>query len=371
VEALAGKRARRPGSPWPRGEARRPDLRRSAVLVGLLGGAALAILGGLVPHEPTPRGDDLIYERMAAHPFAAHTFPFGYRIGLPLLVHVLPFSAGTGFRLLAWAAAAGAAAAAYLLMCELKTKPGVAAALATLMCVSPPFLVVVIRGGRNTDIATVFLMMTATYFVVRRAHWQLALTLLLGAIVREAVLFVIPLAYALWARRPLDRRAAADALKVGAPAALAYAGLRLGIETVGEAQVPGYAGSLIGERFTVLGDGLRTWFQEGRRMFTVYGPLWLTFPPALREMRFARRGLVLVALCLLAMTFALDWGRMILLGAPVFYPAGGAVLSRHPRWRLPTLLAMLALAVGYAIYMSASGVQNGIIDTGQPPYPVR
>jgi hypothetical protein len=243
--------------------------------------------------------------------------------------------------------------------------------LAFLMCVSPPFLLVMIRAGRNTDIATVFFMLAATYFAVRRAHWPLMLTLLLGVAVREAVLFVIPLAYALWAVRPLDRRALLETAAVGLPAVAAYATIRLGLDTVGEAQVPGYGGSAIGERFTVIGDGLRTAGREARRMFTVYGPLWLVAPLALRKMRFARRGLVLVALSLVAMTFALDWGRMILLAAPVFYPASAFVLERHPRWRAPVFAALLALALGYAVYMDHSGVQTGIIDNGSPPYPVR
>jgi hypothetical protein len=190
-------------------------------------------------------------------------------------------------------------------------------------------------------------------------------------VAREAVLFVIPLAYALWAVRPLDRRAALDSLAVAAPAIAIYAAIRFGIRTVGEAQVPGYAGSLVGERFTVIRQGLEDAFVEARRMFTVYGPLWLVAPLALRDMRFARRGLVLVALSLVAMTFALDWGRMILLAAPVFYPASAYVLSRRPRWRWPVFAGFALLAVGYAVYMDVSGVKSGIIDNPLPPYPVQ
>jgi hypothetical protein len=342
-----------------------------ALAVAAVGGCALALLGALVRSEPTPRGDDLIYEDIARHPFGVHTFPFGLRFGLPAIVHVLPFEHTTSFRALAYLAAAGAAYFAYLLMRELGTGRRLAAALAVLMCVSPPFLIVVIRDGRNTDIATVFLMMAATYFVVRRRCWPLALTLLLGAAVREAVLFVIPLAYAIWAQRPLDRRAAVRTALAGAPALAAYAAIRLGIHTVGEARVPGYGGSLLGERFTVLRLGLQSPFREARRLFTVYGPLWLLAPLALRDMRFARRGLVLVALALASMTFALDWGRMILLAAPVFYPAAAHVLQRHRRWWAPTLAALLALAVGYAVYMDRSGVQSGIVENPPPPYPVR
>jgi hypothetical protein len=329
------------------------------------------VLSAPIRKEPTPRGDDLIYEDIARHPFGVHTFPFGFRLGLPLLVNWLPFGHTFSFTALALLAAGGASAFAYLLMRQLGSDRRVAVALALLMSVSPPFLIVMLRHGRNPDIATVFLMMAASYFAVRRERWRLAVTLAVGVVVREAVLFVIPFAYALWAVRPLDRRAVLDSLAVAAPAVVIYAAIRLGIRTVGETQVPGYAGSLVAERFTVIKLGLQSVFQEARRMFTVYGPLWLVAPLALHDMRFARRGLVLVVLSVVAMSFALDWGRMILLAAPVFYPAAAHVLSRRPSWRVPVFAAFALLAIVYAVYMDVSGVKSGIIDNGPPPYPVQ
>jgi hypothetical protein len=349
----------------------RTDDRRAAIALGICGAVALALLSLLVRREPVPRGDDLIYERIAQHPFGVHTFPFGFRFGLPLLVHLLPFDHTTSFLALAWLGAGGAAAFAYMLMRELQVGRSLAAALALAMCVSPPFLLVAIRDGRNTDIATVFFMMAATYLALRRRYLALAATLVLGVLVREAVLFIVPFAYALWATRALDRRAALRTLAVGAPALAAYIAVRVGLGTVGEAQVPGYGGSLLGQRFSVLKLGLQTPLREARRMFTIYGPLWLLAPLALRDMRFARRGLVLVSASLVAMSFALDWGRMILLAAPVFYPAAGHVLERHRRWRFPVLAALALLALGYAIYMDRSGVQSGIIANPPPPYPVQ
>jgi hypothetical protein len=344
---------------------------RSVALVSLAGGLSLALLGALVRHEPTPRGDDAIYEAIARHPFGTHTFPFGYRFGLPWLVHVLPFGPTFSFQLLACLAVAGAAGFAFLLMRHLDIDARIAGVVAVLMCVSPPFLIVAIRDGRNTDIATVMFLMAGAYFIVRRGYWQLALTLLLGAAVREAVLFLIPLAYAVWAVQLLDRRAVGRAVLIGLPALVAYAAIRVGIHTTGEAQVPGYGGSLVSERFTVIRDGLRSPFQEARRMFTVYGPLWLAAPLALRDMSWARRGLVLVALSVASMTFALDWGRMILLSAPIFYPAAAHVLRSRPRWLVPALLASLVLIGGYAVYMDRTGVRTGIIENPPPPYPVR
>lgn len=342
-----------------------------ACAVGLAGGLALAILSLLSRREPVPRGDDLIYERMAQHPFGTHTFPFAYRVGLPWLVHVLPFSHTTSFELLAWLAAGGAAAFAFALMRRLEAPAAVAAPLAFALAVSPPLLIVALRDGRNPDAVTMLFMMAATLLVVQRRPRVLALTLLAGVLFREAVLFVIPLAYAVWALRLWDRDAIVRALAVGAPAVAAYVALHLAIPSVGRSSVPGYGGSLVGERGHVIRLGLDSLATELRRMFSVFGPLWLLAPLALRGSRFARRGLALVACSLLSMTFALDWGRMIFLSAPVFYPAGAFTLSARPRWRIPTWIAFAALILGYAIYMDRGGVQHGIIDNPLPPYPVR
>lgn len=344
---------------------------RSTLSVGLLGAFGLALLSELSRRETVPRGDDLIYERMAQHPFAVHTFPFAYRIGLPWLVHVLPFSHTVSFELLAWVAAGVAAGFAFALMCRLGAPAGLAGGLALALALSPPMLIVALREGRNTDAITIAFMMAATLFTVERRLRALTLTLLVGALFREAVLFVIPFAYALWATRVWDVSAAKRALIVGAPAVLALLTLHLTIASVGKAAVPGYGGSLIGGRVSVVESGFHSLLTEARRMFSIYGPLWGAAPLALASSRFARRGLVLVACSLASMTFALDWGRMIFLSAPVFYPAGAYTLTRHPRWRTPTLIAFGVLILGYAIYMDRSGLQHGIIDNPPPPYPVR
>lgn len=308
---------------------------------------------------------------MAQHPLATHTFPFAYRIGLPWLVHVLPLAHTDSFLLLAWLAAGGAGAFAFALMRSLDAPAAVAGPLAFALVVSPPLLLVALRDGRNPDAATMLFMMAATLLVVRRRPRALALVLLVGVCFREAVLFVIPLAYAVWAVRVWDRRVLLRVLAVGAPALLAFVVLHLAISTVGRAAVPGYGGALVGERGHVIRLGLDSLATELRRMGSVFGPLWLLAPLALRGSRFARRGLALVACSLVSMTFALDWGRMIFLSAPAFYPAGAFTLTRRPRWRLASWLAFAALVLGYAIYMDRSGVRHGIVENPLPPYPVR
>jgi hypothetical protein len=341
-----------------------------AVLTGAVGALALAALAAPIRHEPVPRGDELIYEHMAQHPGASHTFPFAYRVALPWIVHVLPFSHQTSFDLLAFLCAGGAGAFLYLIMRALGLGPAMAAALGVAFALSPPMLVACLRHGRNPDPSTMLVMSAGAWLIMRRRLAALCVTLLLGAFVRESTVFLAPAAYACWARRPFDLSALRRTLLVSAPMLGAYLALRLGIPTVGRAFVPGYGGSLLGERLTTLRKGLDVGvFTQARRMAAVFGPLWLLAPPAIVSTRFGRRGLVLAAGSLISMSFAYDWGRMVLLSAPLAYGAAAITLRRHPRLQLPTLIAWALLIVGYAIYMDVSGVLHGIINNPPPPYP--
>jgi hypothetical protein len=343
---------------------------RLALAIGLAGTLAIMLLDALVRDEPAPQGDDLIYERMADDPSAPHTFVFAYRVAVPWLVHVLPFDHELSFSVIAWLCTGAAGAVLFLLLEHLGTSRRVAVALAFVLVLSPPLLVASLRQGRNPDPLTVLVMVCGALFIVARCPKALAATMLIGALNRESALFLAPLAYAVWADRPWDRAAFARAAAVAAPALVAFLALRLTIPTVGREQVPGYGDSLIAGRFKVLEDGLSSPLLEARRLLSIYGPLWLLAPLALRGFWFARRGLVLVVLCLVAMTFALDWGRIAFIAAPVVYAAAAWTLDRRPRLLVPTLAACAVLILGYAAYMQISGVDN-IINTSPPPYPVR
>jgi len=343
--------------------------RRLALAVGAAGTLALVLLDWLVRDEPTPQDDDLIYERMATEPFAPHTFVFAYRIAVPWLVHVLPFDHELSFSLIAWLCSGAAGAVLFLLLERLGISRRVSIPLALVLVLSPPLLVASIRQGRNPDPLTVLVMVTGALFIVERRPHLLALTMLIGALNRESALFLGPLAYAVWAERWFDRAALLRTLAVAAPALVAFLVLRVAIPTVGREQVPGY-GSPVGGRLDVIGDGLRSWDVEARRLLAIYGPLWLLAPLALRGFWFARRGLVLAVLCAVAMSFALDWGRVAFVAAPVVYAAAAWTLDRRPRLLVPALVACVVMIAGYAAYMQVSGTQN-LIDAGPPPYPVR
>jgi hypothetical protein len=109
---------------------------------------------------------------------------------------------------------------------------------------------------------------------------------------------------------------------------------------------------------------------ELRRLAYTYGPLWLVAPFALRDLRFARRGLVLVALCVVSMAFSFDSGRIIFLAAPVFYVAAAHVLRGRRRLALATVIALLAVDIGYGVYLDAYGVKHGLDTTASHSIPV-
>lgn len=362
-----------PSSSPPRGGAARilawPSS-RLAPAIGVLGTLAIILLDACVRDAPTPQGDDLIYARMADDPTAPHTFVFAYRVAVPWLVHVLPFEHGFSFSAIAWLCSGAAGAVLFLLLERLEIPRRISIPLAFVLVLSPPLLVASLRQGYNPDPFTVLVMVAGALFIVERRPVPLAVTMLVGACNRESALFLAPLAYAVWAHRPLDRAALVRVLAVAAPAVAAFCALRFAIPTVGKEMVPGYGASLIGGRLEVLGDGLRAWDIEARRLALIYGPLWLLAPLALRDFSFARRGLVLAPLCVLAMTFALDWGRVAFVAAPVVYAAAAWTLDRRPRLLAPALALCALMIVAYAAYMQLAGTQN-IIDAGHPPYPLR
>jgi hypothetical protein len=323
-----------------------------------------------VRDEPRPEDDDLIYERMAQDPFAPHTYVFAFRVAVPWLVHVLPFSNDASFSALAWLFSGAAGGVLVVLLERLRISRRVSVPLAIALALSPPLLVASLRQGRNPDPLTVLVMVTGALCVVERRPLPLAATMLVGAFNRESALFLAPLAYAVWAERLVDPRVLRTVALAAAPAVVAFVTLRLAIPTVGREQVPGYGGSLLGGRVDVVEEALESPATQLRRLATVYGPLWLVAPFALAGMRFARRGTVLVALCALACTFALDWGRILFIAAPVVYAASAWVLDRRPAWRAPVFALLALLVLGYAAYMQVAGVEN-LIEAGPPPYPVR
>jgi hypothetical protein len=351
----------------------RPEGRRwsDVQLTVLAGGVCLAVavaLNAVLTHQVGLSGDEPYYSRIAAHPGGPHNFPYAFRIGVPYLVHLLPFSQAFSWELLALLAAGAAGGALFALLREFEIGPELALGLAIAFVISPPLLVVLLRNGREVDAAAILVITLGTLFIVRRQRLALMVTLLVAATIHESCLFLIPLAYAVWARRLVDLDALKDLALVATVPVLLYVYLRTSIVAVGEQYQPGYNGPFVTERIDVLKDALGSggWKSEARRIALVYGPLWLAAPFALRRLGFARRGLVLVALSVASMTFALDWGRMVFFAAPVIYVAAAYVVRDRRRLAIAAVVGLLLVDVGYAGYMEVHGVKHGLDSTAPP-----
>lgn len=329
----------------------------------------LLLMDAYVRDSPFPKNDELIYERMAQAPFEPHTFPFAHRVLVPTLVHLLPFDHTFSFSALAWLATVACGSAVYVLLLRFGVNKPLAAALGICLALSPTLLVASIREGRNVDPQSVLVMLVGAIAIVDRRPVAFGAVVFVGAFVREAALFLVPFAYAVWAQRLWDPAVLRRVAAASGPAILTYAALRLTVPSLHREKVLGYD-SAIGGRLDVLKAALDQPFTVARRVFLAYGPLWGVVPFALRDLSFARRGLVLVAVCVAAMTFALDWGRIILLAAPVFFVAAGWVLRDRPRLAALVVAAFLGMNAIYVVYMEDfGGAQEGIIDAGPTRYP--
>lgn len=339
-----------------------------SLVVATLCLAVAGIADVVLRHEQGIGGDEPFYVRMATHPGGPHSFPYAYRVAVPWLVHVLPFSQVVSFQLLALLGIGASGGALYALMREFEISARLAAVLAVGFAVSPNLLVVLLRHGRSIDPATILVMILGCLFIVRRQKLALALTILIGVAVKETSVFLIPLAYAVWARRLLDRQALRDVALISAGPIAAFIVLRTSISAVGSQYTPGFTGPFLQARI----DVLRQVFTSValRRLAYAFGPLWLVAPLALCSVPFARRGLALVAVCVAAMTVSFDSGRIIFLAAPVFYVAAAAVLEHRRRLAVVTVVALFALDLGYAVYMQTHGVAHGLDSTARSPIPV-
>ena len=340
-----------------------------AMLVGLVCLAVAGLADAVLPHEKGISGDEPFYVRMATHPGGPHTFGYATRIAVPWLVHVLPFRQAVSWQLQALVLIAASGAALYVLLRTFDVSPWLAGGLAVGLAVSPTLLVVLLRHGRGIDPATTLVMMLGCLFIVRRQRFALALTMLIGVAVKETSLFLIPLAYAVWAERLVDVEALRDVALVSVAPIAGAVGLRLEISTKG---VGSYTTGITGSFLHVRLEVLRKAFSgtELIRLAYTYGPLWIIAPLALRKFSFPRRGLALVGVCALALTVVYDDQRVMFLAAPVFFVSAALVLKHQRYVALAAVIALLAVDTGYAVYMQVHGVRYGLDRTPPSGIPV-
>ena len=214
-----GARASRP---------RLPEILAASLLGALWLGVSLVPLAALPRTvDDAPGLDAHIYIAMSEAPSVFTMPPFGYRIGVPLLVHWLPLSTEAAFFFVTSASLLACFVLAYLFLRELGFEHGMSLLGASFVAAAPE----VSRYLQNYFLVDPAALAFVTAFLLGvERKWslgRLALLLLLGCLVKENVLIVTTVLYLTRSERRLfDRRAAAQTLLVAAPALAAMLLLR-------------------------------------------------------------------------------------------------------------------------------------------------
>ena len=209
----------------PAGSQDRERPRAGNVAWATLTGVAWLVVS-LVPLRALPRNADEapgldahIYLAMAESPSVFTMPPFGYRLGVPLVAHLLPVSIEVAFFVITCTSLLACFVLAYLLFRTFGFGHGLSLLGMSFVAAAPE----VSRYLGNyflVDPAAVAFA-TALLLGIERG-WplgRLAFLLLIGSLIKESVLFVLPVLYVKLAEeRWIDRRAARMTILVASPA---------------------------------------------------------------------------------------------------------------------------------------------------------
>jgi len=145
------------------------------------------------------------YIYMATHSLGDFRIaPFCWRIGLPLLIQVLPFKVQSGFLLVTLLSIGGTGLVLWSLIKSMGYSD-LESLFAILLYFSIPW------GPKYQlydfwlpDALSLLIVSLVFYFTVRQKPWLVGVILGLGVLVKEAVIFATPLVYTLQARRIVD-----------------------------------------------------------------------------------------------------------------------------------------------------------------------
>lgn len=182
-----------------------------------------------------PGWDHHAYIAMARdNPIDFHLAPFSWRVGLPTVAKALPFGLQASFFLLAFVALTATVVVLYYSI----RAAGFSRQYALLsvgFLLSLGWAVKFALQDFWLPDGLVFLAVTgALLCILQKRVAAFAVVVLLGVLVKEAVVFVVPLYYTLQAKRVVDARLAIRTVAVALPAVAALLALRLAIPTRNE-----------------------------------------------------------------------------------------------------------------------------------------
>jgi len=335
----------------------RIDVRRnlSAVFVPAL---ILAVELELV--KPWPLfGDAANYFAMAQNPFAfmtSHNYTgsvWGFRILTPLIVYVLPLSTDDGFRLVTFVSLYFSAVVLYLFLIRGLKLSHTMAILGEVLFLTDIVIIYNVANFRLVDPLAYLFLILGTYFVYRRSDLLFALTMAVGIFNRELQLLLVPLYYALNARRKIDFRCLLRAILWSAPAIICVIALDMvisgRIEAVYYVRGASMLVRLVTKWVNVKSIGL---------LVLSWSLLW---PLALAGyMRYCPDTRVRRLLFLMPFVFGLavfaDVSRMLAYGFPAIIPFSLFTLSAWSKRRKGVALSILIVSGQIALQVALAAV---------------
>ena len=297
---------------------------RTTVRLGVVAGVLILflILANLVSEDADRQGA-LFYRAMAESPTTFSASPWGYRVLVPSVVHLMPFSTMAAFTIVTYAALAGSGLIIWEFLRHLRFSLQARIAATSLVIFSFESLHYTHNVAHVDPVTLLLLTASLPAVYLNRKNWVAALTIIL-AFSREMAIF-IPILYAIvWYGRESNR------------SLLLYSGSLLGISLV----IFGFIRSEIiyqaesgMEDFSVadnLGDVWRQHVEDPARSafqlwwifnFAWFVGLvgWLVSQPSLRRLS------ALIALAFIPPIVAFNWVRLVGLGVPAvaIFAAGG------------------------------------------------
>lgn len=170
------------------------------------------------------------YEYVAEHPLGSfHIQPTCWRIGIPLLTRILPFSTYRSFEVLNLLFYTVCGVLIYLWLQAIPL-PRDEALLGVLMFYSMGAVVKLVLAGVETpDPGSYFFTLLALYAIYSGRDYLCAVALLFGVFTKETVMVVVPLHYTLKASRMWDLGRMKRSVLVALPAVGAFVAIRLAI----------------------------------------------------------------------------------------------------------------------------------------------
>ncbi|MGH9462788.1 MAG: hypothetical protein ACRD1X_16350 [Vicinamibacteria bacterium] len=188
---------------------------------------ALLPLPGVVGADRAPGLDAHVYVAMAEAPTVFTMPPYAYRLGVPWLAHVLPFSLETNFFLLTCLGLLATLVLGYVLFRELGYSHGLAILGLSFVAAAPEVSVYLGNHFLVDPLALALILAVFVAIEKRVSAGPIALLLLIASLFKETAFFVVPVLYLRFAgARLVDHGAAWRTLVIATPAVIAALTLR-------------------------------------------------------------------------------------------------------------------------------------------------